>query len=54
VLTCWLCRNTGVTTPAITVAMSQNHAPKHAAAASLATMTLVRRGTARNVAVAVC
>src|SRR5215470_16890455 len=37
----------------MTVETSQNSAPKQAAAASLAVMTMARRGVARNVAVAV-
>src|ERR1700729_3867025 len=53
VLTCWLYRNSGVATAARTVPTSQNSAPQQAAAATLAMMTVVRRGTVTNVTAAV-
>jgi hypothetical protein len=53
VLTCWLYRNSGVTAAAMTVPTSQNSAPQQAAAASLAIMTVARRGTVTNVTAAV-
>ncbi len=53
VLTCWLYRNSGVATAAMTVPTSQNSAPQQAAAATLALMTVVRRGTVTNVTAAV-
>src|SRR5271156_1760313 len=53
VLTCWLYRNSGVATAAREGATSQNSAPQQAAAATLAVMTVVRRGTVTNVTAAV-
>src|ERR1700721_1572470 len=54
VLTCWLYRNSGVLTAAMTVPTSQNSTPQQAAAATLALMTVARRGTVTNVTAAVC
>src|ERR1700746_1002301 len=53
VLTCWVYRNSGVASAAMTVPTSQNSAPQLAAAATLALMTLTRRGTVTNVTAAV-
>src|ERR1700752_4545733 len=52
-LTCGVYRNTGVATAAMTVPTSQNSAPQQAAAATLALITVTRRGTVTNVTAAV-
>src|ERR1700723_1728564 len=53
VQTCWLYRNGGVATAAMTVPISQNSAPQQAAAVTLAQMTVARRGTVTKVTAAV-